>query len=119
MKFGVLLFLVAACYRRALGLSGGAPPNACEQLAQQHSRVTPVDCGSPCPFTVRVVAIDGTPTTLANQNMYRCGSQHTSKFQVHTSVYSSCNQHHGVWIEIITTKMWMICKYYATFSLCT
>ena len=76
---GVLLFLAAICFRKALGFSGGAPTTACQQLAQQHGGVTPVDCGPQCPFTVRVVAIDGTPTTPANENVYRCGSQHTSK----------------------------------------
>ena len=73
-----LLTLVAVCLiRDASAFSGGAPSQACTTLTQQHGGVTPVPCGSPCPFTVSLVEVDGAPPT--SPNMYRCGSQHTSK----------------------------------------
>ena len=73
----LLVFLtVTVSFRKALSLSGGAPISACADVTQQHSGATPVDCGSPCPFTVSLVAVDGAPPT--SPNLYRCGAQHTS-----------------------------------------
>ena len=77
-SFGIALFVfVAVCFRDASAFSGGAPTSACADLTQQHPGVTPVTCGPPCPYTVSLVAIDGSPP--ASTNMYRCGAQHTSK----------------------------------------
>ena len=78
MKFrcvALLILAVVCLIRDALALSGGAPTAACTTLTQQHSGVTPVACGPPCPYTVSLVAVDGAPP-----NMYRCGSQHTSEY---------------------------------------
>ena len=74
----LVLDLLAVCFRYASALSDGAPTAACVDLTQQHFGVTPENCGSPCPFTVSLVAIDGSPPT--SPNMYRCGSQHTSEY---------------------------------------
>ena len=72
-----LLVLAVACVKEASAFSSGAPTSACADLTQQHPGVTPVTCGPPCPYTVSLVAIDG--SSPASTNMYRCGSQHTSK----------------------------------------
>ena len=83
MKFHcvALLSLAAVCLiRDALAFSSGAPTTACTTLTQQHSGVTPVACGPPCPYSVSLVAVDGAPPI--SPNMYRCGSQHTSEYGV-------------------------------------
>ena len=73
-----ILMLIAICsIRNATAFSTGAPTTACGDLTQQHPGVTPVACGPPCPYTVSLVAIDGSPPT--SSNIHRCGSQHTSK----------------------------------------
>ena len=76
--FSFLLVLqIASHVRDVSAFSVGAPTAACGDLTQQHPGVTPLTCGPSCPFTVSLVAIDG--STPTSPNTYRCGSQHTCK----------------------------------------
>jgi hypothetical protein len=59
--------------------SSGAPVRsaACNDLVQRHHQVTPDNCKPPCPFSVRLLAIDGTPPK--SPRIYKCGSIHAGE----------------------------------------
>ena len=71
-----LLLLASQGRLQVSALPTGAPIAACADLTQQHFR-DPTDCGSLCPFSVSLVAIDGMPVAAGAAQTYRCGSEHT------------------------------------------
>ena len=68
--------LLLASGRQVSARSTGAPVQACGDLTQQHFG-SPADCGRDCPFTVSLVAVDGTPVAAGAAQTYKCGSEHT------------------------------------------
>jgi hypothetical protein len=76
--FAAVAFLLLASQERLQisALSTGAPTAACTDLTQQHF-TPPTDFGSDCPFSVSLVAINGTPVAAGAAQTYRCGSEHT------------------------------------------
>ena len=63
------------------GLPTGAPTAACVDLRQQHAGISPSPCeGESCPFTMSIESIDGGTVPEGKENLYRCGSVHTSEF---------------------------------------
>ena len=57
-------------------LPTGAPTGACTDLSPQHF-VPATDCGSDCPYTMSLVAIDGAPVSAGAGGTYKCGAVHT------------------------------------------
>ena len=72
-----LLLLASQGRLQVSAMSSGAPTSACDDLTQQHFGASPMDCGSTCPFSVSLVAIDGTPVAAGAAQTYRCGLEHT------------------------------------------
>ena len=62
-----------------LALPNGAPTSACGDLFPEGHFVPAQNCGSPCPFSLQLTAVDGAGVSGVQQQMYRCGSEHTSK----------------------------------------
>ena len=71
-----LLLLASQGRLQVSARSTGAPTAACADLTQRHFGA-PMDCGSNCPFSVSLIAIDGTPVAAGAAQTYRCGSEHT------------------------------------------
>ena len=82
-----LLLLASQGRLQVSALPTGAPTAACTDLAQQHSGLSPTDCGSDCPFSVSLVAIDGTPVAAGAAETYRCGSEHTREERLEVFKY--------------------------------
>ena len=72
-----LLLLASQGRLQVSALPTGAPISACADLTQRHYGASLMDCGSLCPFSVSLVAIDGTPVAAGAAQTYRCGSEHT------------------------------------------
>ena len=69
--------LLLASGRQVSARSTGAPTQACGDLTQQHFGAA-ANCGRDCPFSVSLVAVDGTPVAAGAQSQtYKCGSEHT------------------------------------------
>ena len=75
----VITIILAAANNTALAFSSGAPVRsaACDDLVQRHHQVTPDNCKAPCPFSVRLLAIDGAKPK--SSRFYKCGSLHTGE----------------------------------------
>ena len=75
----IILAAAVSVNNSALAFSSGAPVRsaACNDLVQRHHQVTPDDCKAPCPFSVRLLAIDGAPPK--STKFYKCGSLHTGE----------------------------------------
>ena len=75
----VVVIFVAALVNSASTFSSGAPVRsaACNDLVQRHYQVTPDNCEAPCPFSMRLLAIEGSPPK--SPKVYRCGSIHTGE----------------------------------------
>ena len=65
--------------QHASAFSSGAPvrSSACNDLLQRHYQIIPDCCKAPCPFSMRLLAIDGTPPQ--SPKFYKCGSTHTGE----------------------------------------
>ncbi len=60
----------------------GAPTfgSVCSDLTQAHFPNVPTPCESDCPFSLVLMSIDGNLTVpTGRENLYRCGSTHTSE----------------------------------------
>lgn len=76
-RFALFALLLASAGRQVSALPNGAPVSACGDLTQQHFGSSPTNCGRDCPFSVSLVAIDGTPVAAGAAQTYKCGSNHT------------------------------------------
>ena len=77
LRFAVFALLLSATERVGVfALPGGAPTSACGTLTQSHGGISPVDCGTDCPFSVSLVAVDGEDVP-SDTRTYKCGSLHT------------------------------------------
>ena len=72
-----IVFLIPSCYYVS-ALPNGAPTDACDEITPGHG-FDPTDCGASCPFSLTLTEIDGSSVSGAQQQMYRCGSRHTSE----------------------------------------
>ena len=81
------------------GLRTGAPTfgGVCDNLRQQHfglgGFVSPAPCPqATCPFTMSIDSIDGGSVPAGREELYRCGSVHSSKLAkpVHFGMSLTC-----------------------------
>lgn len=78
MRFAIFVLLFAASERVVRVSSQGASVAECDDLTPRHGGTPAMDCGSECPFSVSVVAIDG--VTVSGSATYKCGSLHTREW---------------------------------------
>ena len=73
----LVTLILAADWQYVTALPGGAPLAACEDMTQQHAGISPMPCGSDCPFQLTLIAVDGVPVAASDPLEYTCGAQHT------------------------------------------
>ena len=102
--FAMAFLLASGMVRQVSARSNGAPVAACGDLTQQHF-TSPASCGRDCPFSVSLVAVDGTPVAAGAAQTYKCGSEHTREQKLHCSI----NAHTLFYVDAdcagITTKL--------------